>query len=73
MGPTDLFGIPQSHKRFQKVVRKFVDEVVFPDAMVSPERTFTNDPSLDIDTQAREEDGKRPSLSVIEKMAYVAL
>ncbi|CAL1716402.1 unnamed protein product [Somion occarium] len=41
----------ESHKRFQKVVRKFVDEVVFPDAM------------------AREEDGKRPSLSVIEKMA----
>jgi len=34
-------------------MRKFHDEVVYPDA------------------QAREEDGKRPSLEVIQKMAYV--
>lgn len=35
----------------QKAVRKFVDDVIYPDA------------------QAREEDGKRPSLDVIAKMA----
>jgi len=34
-------------------MRKFHDEVIYPDA------------------QAREEDGKRPSLEVIHKMAYV--
>jgi hypothetical protein len=34
-------------------MRKFHDEVIYPDA------------------QAREEDGKRPSLEVIQKMAYV--
>ncbi|KAJ3491781.1 hypothetical protein NLI96_g451 [Meripilus lineatus] len=41
----------ESHKRLQAAIRKFTDEVVYPDA------------------QAREEDGKRPSLDVIEKMA----
>ncbi|KAI0833233.1 acyl-CoA dehydrogenase NM domain-like protein [Trametes gibbosa] len=40
-----------AHRRFQVAARKFVDEVLTPDAM------------------AREEDGKRPSLSVIQKMA----
>ncbi|KAH6908981.1 acyl-CoA dehydrogenase [Coprinopsis sp. MPI-PUGE-AT-0042] len=40
----------ENHKAFQKVVRKFFDEVVYPDAL------------------AREEDGKRPSQDVIEKM-----
>jgi len=34
-------------------MRKFHDEVIYPDA------------------QAREEDGKRPSSEVIQKMAYV--
>ncbi|OCH95428.1 acyl-CoA dehydrogenase NM domain-like protein [Obba rivulosa] len=43
----------EGHKRFQRAVRKFVDEIIIPDA------------------QAREEDGKRPSLSVVEKMAEV--
>ena len=37
----------------QLAVRKFVDEIIYPDA------------------QAREEDGKRPSLDVIAKMADV--
>ncbi|KAI0034579.1 acyl-CoA dehydrogenase NM domain-like protein [Vararia minispora EC-137] len=41
----------ESHRKLQAAVRKFVDEVVFPDA------------------QAREEDGKRPSLDVVAKMA----
>ncbi|KAI0064741.1 acyl-CoA dehydrogenase NM domain-like protein [Artomyces pyxidatus] len=40
-----------SHKRLQKAIREFVDEVIYPDA------------------QLREEDGKRPSLDVIHKMA----
>lgn len=44
----------QSHRKFQQAVRKFHDEVIFPDA------------------QAREEDGKRPSLEVIQKMACVS-
>ena len=44
----------QSHRRLQQAMRKFHDEVVYPDA------------------QAREEDGKRPSLEVIQKMAYVS-
>ena len=55
-------------------MRKFVDEFVYPDAQVS---TF-----LDIRKrsshmyclqQAREEDGKRPSQSVIDAMAAVNL
>ncbi|KAL6298770.1 acyl-CoA dehydrogenase/oxidase [Sparassis latifolia] len=41
----------ENHRQFQKIVRKFVDEFVVPDA------------------RAREEDGKRPSQSVIDKMA----
>ncbi|KAF8986585.1 peroxisomal acyl-CoA-dehydrogenase [Cyathus striatus] len=41
----------ENHRRFQKAVRKFVDEVVAPDA------------------QAREEDGKPPSKSVLEAMS----
>lgn len=44
-----------NHRRFQKAVRKFVDEYIYPDA------------------QARELDGKRPSQSVIDKMAEVEL
>lgn len=43
----------QSHRKLQQAVRKFHDEVVYPDA------------------QAREEDGKRPSLEVVHKMACV--
>ncbi|KAH9994801.1 acyl-CoA dehydrogenase/oxidase [Russula vinacea] len=45
----------ESHRRLQQAVRKFQDEVIFPDA------------------QVREEDGKRPSLEVIQKMAEVNL
>jgi alkylation response protein AidB-like acyl-CoA dehydrogenase len=41
----------ESHKTLQNAMRKFVDEVIYPDA------------------QAREEDGKRPSISVIQAMA----
>jgi len=52
LGPHPLL---QSHKRLQQAVRKFTDEVVYPDA------------------QAREEDGKRPSLDVIHKMAELNL
>ncbi|KAL6299883.1 peroxisomal acyl-CoA-dehydrogenase [Sparassis latifolia] len=43
----------EGHRKFQAAVRKFIDEVVYPDA------------------QARELDGKRPSLSVIDKMAEI--
>ncbi|KAH8099991.1 acyl-CoA dehydrogenase/oxidase [Cristinia sonorae] len=45
----------ESHKRLQQAVRKFVDEVIYPDA------------------QAREEDGKRPSQAVFDKLAEVEL
>ncbi|TCD69249.1 hypothetical protein EIP91_008352 [Steccherinum ochraceum] len=45
----------ESHRKLQAAVRKFVDEVIYPDA------------------QAREEDGKRPSQSVFDKMAEVNL
>ncbi|KAJ2922838.1 hypothetical protein H1R20_g14255, partial [Candolleomyces eurysporus] len=41
----------ESHRTFQKVIREFCDEYIYPDALV------------------REEDGKRPTQSVIEKMA----
>jgi hypothetical protein len=41
----------QSHRKLQKAMRLFIDEIVYPDA------------------QLREEDGKRPSLDVIAKMA----
>jgi hypothetical protein len=41
----------ESHRKLQKAMRQFVDEVVYPDA------------------QAREEDGKRPSQAVFDKMA----
>ncbi|KAH7912807.1 acyl-CoA dehydrogenase/oxidase [Hygrophoropsis aurantiaca] len=41
----------ESHKRLQQAMRKFVDEIITPDAL------------------AREEDGKRPSASVINAMA----
>ncbi|KAF8532187.1 acyl-CoA dehydrogenase/oxidase [Gautieria morchelliformis] len=41
----------ESHRRLQKAWRKFVDEVIYPDA------------------QAREEDGKRASQSVMDAMA----
>ncbi|RPD61123.1 acyl-CoA dehydrogenase NM domain-like protein [Lentinus tigrinus ALCF2SS1-7] len=44
-----------SHRNFQRAARKFVDEVVTPDAL------------------AREEDGKRPSISVIQQMAEVGI
>ncbi|KAF7986475.1 hypothetical protein HWV62_31267 [Athelia sp. TMB] len=45
----------ESHKVFQKAMRKFTDEIITPDA------------------HAREEDGKRPSQSVIQAMADVNL
>ncbi|KZT07676.1 acyl-CoA dehydrogenase NM domain-like protein [Laetiporus sulphureus 93-53] len=45
----------ESHRRLQDAMRKFVDEVVYPDAI------------------AREEDGKRPSVSVVKKMAELNL
>ncbi|KAJ3532050.1 hypothetical protein NM688_g7483 [Phlebia brevispora] len=45
----------ESHRKLQKAVREFVDEVLYPDA------------------QLHEEDGKRPSLEVIEKMAALNL
>ncbi|KAI5988790.1 acyl-CoA dehydrogenase/oxidase [Pisolithus albus] len=44
-----------NHRQFQKAVRRFIDEVVYPDA------------------QAREEDGKRPSQVVFDKMAEMNL
>ncbi|KAI6115601.1 acyl-CoA dehydrogenase/oxidase [Pisolithus croceorrhizus] len=44
-----------NHRQFQKAVRRFIDEVVYPDA------------------QAREEDGKRPSQIVFDKMADLNL
>ncbi|KAI6008105.1 acyl-CoA dehydrogenase/oxidase [Pisolithus orientalis] len=44
-----------NHRQFQKAVRLFIDEVVYPDA------------------QAREEDGKRPSQVVFDKMAEMNL
>lgn len=47
--------VAQSHKKFQAAMRKFVDEIVYPDA------------------QAREEDGKRPSQSVVDAMAAINL
>jgi len=40
----------ETHQRFQKVIRKFVDDELIPEAM------------------AREEDGKRPSPSLVKKM-----
>ncbi|KAI0787905.1 acyl-CoA dehydrogenase NM domain-like protein [Fomes fomentarius] len=45
----------ENHRKFQRALRKFVDEVVTPDAL------------------AREEDGKRPSLDVIQQMADYGL
>ena len=41
----------QSHRKFQRAARVFVDEILTPDAL------------------AREEDGERPSVSVIQQMA----
>jgi len=45
----------ENHRAFQRAIRKFIDEIVTPDA------------------RAREEDGKKPSASVIEAMAKVNL
>ncbi|KAL4064553.1 acyl-CoA dehydrogenase/oxidase [Scleroderma citrinum] len=45
----------ENHREFQRALRRFVDEVIYPDA------------------QAREEDGKRPSQSVFDKMAEINL
>lgn len=45
----------QSHRKFQKAMRQFVDDIIYPDA------------------QAREEDGKRVSQEVIDKMTFVLL
>ncbi|KAG1733647.1 acyl-CoA dehydrogenase/oxidase [Suillus paluster] len=45
----------ENHRKFQKAMRRFADEVIYEDA------------------QAREEDGKRPSQSVFDKMAAVNL
>ncbi|KAI0072748.1 acyl-CoA dehydrogenase [Panus rudis PR-1116 ss-1] len=51
---TDGYHSPyytENHRRFQRAIREFFDEYLYPDA------------------QAREADGKRPSQSVIDKMA----
>ncbi|EIM91154.1 peroxisomal acyl-CoA-dehydrogenase [Stereum hirsutum FP-91666 SS1] len=45
----------EGHRKFQKAMRQFVDEYIYPDA------------------QAREEDGKRVSQEVIDKMTEVNL
>ncbi|EIN04041.1 acyl-CoA dehydrogenase, partial [Punctularia strigosozonata HHB-11173 SS5] len=45
----------ESHRKLQQAMRKFVDEVIYPDA------------------QAREEDGKRPSQEVFDKMAEMEI
>ncbi|THH01600.1 hypothetical protein EW026_g1127 [Hermanssonia centrifuga] len=53
-----IFGrvnVPTLQKRFQKAVREFVDEHIYPDA------------------QAREDDGKRPSLDLVDKMTALNL
>ncbi|KAI0749533.1 acyl-CoA dehydrogenase NM domain-like protein [Daedaleopsis nitida] len=58
LGLTEGYRSPYYHERhreFALAVRKFVDEVVTPDA------------------NAREEDGKRPSLSVIQQMADLGI
>ncbi|ETW83018.1 hypothetical protein HETIRDRAFT_474137 [Heterobasidion irregulare TC 32-1] len=55
---SDGFSSPfytENHRKFQQEVRKFVDEVIYPDA------------------QAREEDGKRASQEVFDKMAALNL
>jgi hypothetical protein len=61
----------QSHKRFQKFMRKFTDEIVVPDAVVRLSVFCYSTLSLRTPLQAREEDGKPPSASVVEAMAYV--
>ncbi|KAG6331765.1 hypothetical protein ID866_7326 [Astraeus odoratus] len=48
----------ENHRVFQKAVRRFVDEVIYPDAQIM---------------EAREEDGKRPSQPVFDKMADMNL
>ncbi|KAH9919351.1 peroxisomal acyl-CoA-dehydrogenase [Amylocystis lapponica] len=45
----------ERHRQFQLAVRKFIDEVVYPDA------------------QLREQDGKRPSQVVFDKMAEIEM
>ncbi|GJJ08590.1 hypothetical protein Clacol_002809 [Clathrus columnatus] len=55
----------ESHKSFQTRVRRFVDEVVYQDAQI-----FHHTLGAEYD-KAREEDGKRPSQSVLDAMADV--
>jgi hypothetical protein len=58
----------KNHRKFQKAVRKFFDEVVLSDALVcGVQRSL----KLNYTTcsQAREDDGKPPSKDVIEAMA----
>ena len=58
----------QSHRRFQKFMREFTDEIVTPDAVVGCQSPILSVPLI-ILLQAREEDGKPPSASVVEAMA----
>ncbi|KAH9856491.1 acyl-CoA dehydrogenase NM domain-like protein [Lenzites betulinus] len=58
LGLTPGYNSPyytDAHRRFQRAARKFVDEILTPDAV------------------AREEDGKRPSLSVMKQMAETGI
>lgn len=61
----------QTHRRFQKAIRKFVDEEVIPEAMVFVDALQFVFPHPCI-LKAREEDGKRPSVDLIKKMGYVS-
>lgn len=45
----------ESHRKFQKAVRKFFEEVVYPDAV------------------KHEDDGKRISQDVVDKLWYIVL
>lgn len=66
--------ITKSHRTLQKAMRKFVDEIVYPDAQVCWSNSFNGHlQSLNSRLQAREEDGKQPSLSVIQAMAWVVI
>ena len=58
----------QSHRRLQQAMRKFVQEHIYPDAQVKYFAS-SRDVKCSYVVQAREEDGKRPSISVVQKMA----
>ena len=62
----------KNHRKFQKAVRKFFDEVILSDALVRGAYVLQAS-SLKLNcttcSQAREEDGKPPSKDVVEAMA----